>query len=88
MTRQELGSYLGIKLETVSRALSAFSASGLMDVSRREVVLNDVEELRRRLDSPTAKDLARRVSHQRAVSTMSSSARVTSRAMASAQMAA
>ncbi len=72
MTRQELGSYLGIKLETVSRALSAFAASGLMDVSRREVVLNDVEELRRRLDSSTAKELGRRISRPRAVGSMPS----------------
>lgn len=60
MTRQELGSYLGIKLETVSRALSAFAASGLMDVSRRELVLNDVEALRRRIESPPAKEVERR----------------------------
>jgi len=52
MTRQELGSYLGIKLETVSRALSAFAASGLMEVSRRKLVLNDVEALRRKIESP------------------------------------
>lgn len=88
MTRQELGSYLGIKLETVSRALSAFAASGLMDVSRREVVLNDVEELRRKLELPTAKELARRTSHQRAVSSMPSSARVASRAVSWSRMAA
>lgn len=88
MTRQELGSYLGIKLETVSRALSAFAASGMMDVSRREVVLNDVEGLRRRLESPTEKDLARRTSHQRAVGSMPSSARVASRAVSLSRMAA
>ena len=33
MTRQELGSYLGIKLETVSRTLSAFAAAGLIEVA-------------------------------------------------------
>ena len=88
MTRQELGSYLGIKLETVSRALSAFAASGMMDVSRREVVLNDVEGLRRKLESPTVKDLARRISHKRAVGSMPASARVASRAASWSQMAA
>ena len=88
MTRQELGSYLGIKLETVSRALSAFAAAGLMDVSRREVVLNDVEELRRRLDSPTAKDLARRGSPQRAVGARPSSVRLASRAVSLSRLAA
>jgi CRP/FNR family transcriptional regulator len=88
MTRQELGSYLGIKLETVSRALSAFAASGMMDVSRREVVLNDVQGLRHKLESPTAKDLARRTSHQRALASMPSTARVASRAVSWSRMAA
>ncbi|MBI3530790.1 MAG: helix-turn-helix domain-containing protein [Betaproteobacteria bacterium] len=88
MTRQELGSYLGIKLETVSRALSAFAASGVMDVSRREMVLNDVEGLRRKLESPAAKDLARRTRHEGAVGSMSSSARVASRAVSWSPMAA
>jgi CRP/FNR family transcriptional regulator len=85
MTRQELGSYLGIKLETVSRALSAFAASGLMDVSRREMVLNDVAALRRKLESPAAKDCARRAGQQRPVA---SSARVGSRTAVLSQMAA
>lgn len=88
MTRQELGSYLGIKLETVSRALSAFAASGMMDVSRREVVLNDVAGLRRKLESPTAKDLVRRIRHQSAVGSRPSSARVASRAVSWSRMAA
>ena len=88
MTREELGSYLGIKLETVSRALSAFAASGLMDVSRREVVLNDVEELRRKLESPAAKEPARRTRHQRVVGSPPSSVRVGSRAVSLAQTAA
>ena len=88
MTRQELGSYLGIKLETVSRALSAFAAAGVMDVSRREVVLNDLEGLRRKLESPSAKDLARHVSHKRAVGSMAAPSRVASRASAWSQMAA
>jgi CRP/FNR family transcriptional regulator len=88
MTRQELGSYLGIKLETVSRALSAFAAAGMMDVSRREVVLNDVEGLRRKLESPNAKDLARHVTQKRAVGSMPSSSQVGSQALAWSQMAA
>ena len=88
MTRQELGSYLGIKLETVSRALSAFAASGLMDVSRREVVLNDIEELRRKLESPAEKEPARRTSHQRVAGSPPSSVRVASRPVSLSQMAA
>lgn len=46
MTREELGSYLGIKLETVSRALSSFAAMGLIAVDRREVTLQDAQGLR------------------------------------------
>lgn len=64
MSRQELGSYLGIKLETVSRALSAFAASGLIDVRRRDLVLNDVQALRRKIDAPNAKECPQRPRHQ------------------------
>jgi CRP/FNR family transcriptional regulator, anaerobic regulatory protein len=88
MTRQELGSYLGIKLETVSRAMSAFAVSGMLNVCRREVVLNDVEGLRRKLEAPTAKDLVRRVSHKIAAGAMPASARIASRTVSWSQMAA
>ncbi len=37
MTRQEIGSYLGIKPETVSRVFSKFSKNGLMEVSHRSI---------------------------------------------------
>jgi CRP/FNR family transcriptional regulator, anaerobic regulatory protein len=47
MTRQELGSYLGIKLETVSRTLSAFAVAGLIAVDRRMLILRDLAGLRR-----------------------------------------
>jgi CRP/FNR family transcriptional regulator, anaerobic regulatory protein len=47
MSREEIGSYLGIKLETVSRAFSTFAAAGLMAVDRKEVALRDVAGLQR-----------------------------------------
>jgi CRP/FNR family transcriptional regulator len=47
MSREEIGSYLGIKLETVSRAFSAFAAGGLMAVDRKEVTLRDLAGLHR-----------------------------------------
>jgi CRP/FNR family transcriptional regulator len=47
MTRQEIGSYLGIKLETVSRTLSALAAAGVIGVDRRTVILQDMPALRR-----------------------------------------
>ena len=46
MSRQEMGNYLGIKLETVSRAFSAFAAAGLLAVDRKEVALRDIAGLR------------------------------------------
>ena len=46
-TRQEIGSYLGLKLETVSRTLSTFAAAGLIAVDRREVALLDPAGLQR-----------------------------------------
>jgi CRP/FNR family transcriptional regulator, anaerobic regulatory protein len=58
-TREEIGSYLGLKLETVSRTLSGFAASGLIEVQRRQLTLVDLGGLRRILD-PKAPDHERR----------------------------
>jgi CRP/FNR family transcriptional regulator len=41
MTREEIGSYLGLKLETVSRAFSRFQEEGILNVKQRQIqVLN------------------------------------------------
>ena len=37
MTREEIGSYLGLKLETVSRLFSKFQEEGLLKVAGRSV---------------------------------------------------
>ena len=37
MTREEIGSYLGLKLETVSRAFSRFQDDGLLEVEQRHI---------------------------------------------------
>lgn len=37
MTREEIGSYLGMKLETVSRTFSKFSEEGIIEVKQRYV---------------------------------------------------
>lgn len=43
MTRQEIGSYLGLSLETVSRTLSALSTLNLINVRRRSIdIINEV----------------------------------------------
>ncbi len=47
MTREEIGSYLGLKLETVSRLFSRFQEEGLLKVSGRNVKLTDIAALRR-----------------------------------------
>jgi len=46
MTREEIGSYLGLKLETVSRLLSRFQREGLLQVQGRVVKLLDLTTLR------------------------------------------
>ena len=49
MTREEIGSYLGLKLETISRALSRFQEEGLISVRHKHVKINDFTGLRRLL---------------------------------------
>ncbi|MEY4907576.1 MAG: fumarate/nitrate reduction transcriptional regulator Fnr [Pseudomonadota bacterium] len=41
MTREEIGSYLGLKLETVSRTFSKFQDDGLLDVKQRDIRILD-----------------------------------------------
>jgi CRP/FNR family transcriptional regulator len=52
MTRQEIGSYLGLKLETVSRTFSRFAEEGMIEVHQRQVHILDVERLRGLLAQP------------------------------------
>ena len=54
MTRQEIGSYLGLKLETVSRALSALNSAGFIQVHQRSVDILDGEALRGVIDPAAA----------------------------------
>jgi CRP/FNR family transcriptional regulator len=49
MTREEIGSFLGLKLETVSRAFSALQKDGLIAVRNRDIELLDLARLRQRL---------------------------------------
>ncbi|MDQ9169388.1 helix-turn-helix domain-containing protein [Oxalobacteraceae bacterium R-40] len=46
MTRQEIGSYLGLTLETVSRTLSAFDRIGYIAVEGRSIILKDMPTLK------------------------------------------
>ncbi len=46
MTREEIGSYLGLKLETVSRTLSRFQKEGLIRIWQKQVKLIDFGALK------------------------------------------
>lgn len=46
MTREEIGNYLGLTLETVSRLLSRFQREGLIGVHQREIELKNAGSLR------------------------------------------
>ena len=46
MTREEIGSYLGLKLETVSRAFSKFHKDGLIEVEQKFVRIKSIEGLK------------------------------------------
>jgi CRP/FNR family transcriptional regulator len=43
MTREEIGNYLGLSVETVSRTFTVFRAQGLLDVQNRRVRIGDAE---------------------------------------------
>lgn len=45
MTREEIGSYLGLTLETVSRAFSQFKRMGLLEVKERDIRILDRDRL-------------------------------------------
>ena len=45
MSRQDLGDYLGLSLETISRVLSRFQADGLLRVHGRQLQLLDESRL-------------------------------------------
>ena len=53
MTREEIGSYLGLKLETVSRTFSKFAEEGIVEVKQRHVRIVDTEALRAIVNAPS-----------------------------------
>jgi CRP/FNR family transcriptional regulator, anaerobic regulatory protein len=52
MTRQEIGNFLGLKLETVSRTFSRFAEQGLLEVRHRQVRIVDPARLAGLLPNP------------------------------------
>ena len=53
MTREEIGSYLGLKLETVSRTFSKFADEGIIEVKQRHVRILNTEALKLLVNAPT-----------------------------------
>jgi CRP/FNR family transcriptional regulator len=52
MTREEIGSYLGLKLETVSRAFSRFQDEALIAVQQKHIRILDIPRLKILLAPP------------------------------------
>lgn len=52
MTRDEIGSFLGLKLETVSRLFSRLDDEGLITVRQKTITIRDVDGLRKVLGRP------------------------------------
>lgn len=63
MTRQDVGNYLGMTIETVSRSLTALAATGLISVNQRTITLHDKPALRTLLRLPTSSRLRYPVVH-------------------------
>jgi CRP/FNR family transcriptional regulator, anaerobic regulatory protein len=51
MSRAEIGSCMGMKLETVSRTFTAFQQQGLLEVEKRHVRMLDVAGLERKFEA-------------------------------------
>lgn len=49
MTREDIGSYLGLTLETVSRVFSRLQRDGLLAAQQKEVELKDLPQLREKV---------------------------------------
>ena len=46
MRREEIGSYLGLRLETICRGIAHLRDQGLVEVSGRDVRIHDMEGLK------------------------------------------
>jgi len=53
MTREEIGSYLGLKIETVSRTFSKLVEDGVLEVKQKNLRILQPETLRDLVNAPT-----------------------------------
>jgi CRP/FNR family transcriptional regulator len=54
MTREDIGSFLGLKLETISRMFSKFQDDGLMHVDKRNIRIRNADGLRKLVNTNRA----------------------------------
>jgi CRP/FNR family transcriptional regulator len=47
MGREEIGNYLGLTIESISRLLNKFKTQGLIKVANREIELLDLPQLKK-----------------------------------------
>ncbi len=66
MTRHEIGSYLGLTLETVSRTLSAFNEIGLISVDQRSIGIKDLDALKTLRRLPPSSSRAKQAAAKKA----------------------
>jgi CRP/FNR family transcriptional regulator, anaerobic regulatory protein len=52
MTREEIGSYLGLTLETVSRTFSRLQDEGVLEVRQRQIRIVDQAAMKRLVNTP------------------------------------
>ncbi len=50
MARSDIGNYLGLTIETVSRILGRFHKNGLIELDKKHVLIRDIDELKRKVD--------------------------------------
>jgi CRP/FNR family transcriptional regulator len=60
MSRHEIGSYLGLAVETVSRLFTRFQDEGLLEVERKHIQLKDMERLRAMAQAAAPDDSSQR----------------------------
>ncbi|MFC3107972.1 Crp/Fnr family transcriptional regulator [Undibacterium arcticum] len=61
MTRHEIGSYLGLTLETVSRTLSAFNEIGMITVDQRTICIRELDALKTLRRLPPSRSRAKQL---------------------------
>ena len=68
MTREAIGSFLGLKIETLSRALPRLQEDGLIKVQQKHVQILDAKRLRAAMGCRQTRPIDSRVRHESVLS--------------------